>query len=114
MNWKCWLFGHDIQSGWEKVPDRFLQRQFDPTGIHWLHSHYRPAAMWSLLAQFSPKDYVKQECRCKRCRVLIWEFFPHDLAGRVWGPPEDYKLVMDIMWFDSKGIEARAGRGHWI
>jgi hypothetical protein len=92
----CFLFGHDT-GVWEWRIDRFLYKQFDPTGIHWLHSHYRPAARWSLLAQHYPEKYLSQKCECKICGELIWEFYPKNLAGKVWGPEDDYAEIIAVM-----------------
>jgi len=101
MNWICWLKGHDTNK-WKECPDDFLANQFDPSGIHALHSHYRPAAMWSMLACYSPERYKEQKCECKRCGTLFWEFYPINLAGVAWGPPDEYSEIMKIMDKEAK------------
>lgn len=97
----CFFVDHDTR-GWIRRPDIFLAKQFDPSGIHWMHSHYRPDAMWSRLAQLYPEKYDKQECRCRRCGALFWEWHPINLAGVPWGPPDDYDRVMEVMIFEMR------------
>ena len=100
MNWKCRWFGHKSKD-WEMVLDRFLSRQFDPSGIHWLHSHYRPYAQWPLIFQYYPERAAwKWKCECKRCGELIWEFNPTTLAGVVWGKPDEYEARVEALYFE--------------
>lgn len=102
----CLTFGHNSKR-WDLVPDRFLQNQFDPSGVHVLHSHYRPHARFSLLARYSPEKYIYDNCHCDRCHELIWEFYPVSLAGVPWGTPDEYKDRVDAMQFehDFMGID---------
>lgn len=95
----CALLGHTTKP-WQQLPDKFLNEQFDPSGIHWMHSHYRPHARWSLLAQHYPDRYESQQCRCQRCNKLIWEFYPKTLSGRVWGPADDYDHRIATLYFE--------------
>lgn len=95
----CAWFGHDTDP-WHQLPDKFLNDQFDPSGIHWMHSHYRPEAIWSRLAQLYPERYESQKCVCKRCGTLLWEFYPKTLSGRVWGPPDEYDDRIAALQFE--------------
>lgn len=97
----CYFLGHNT-GDWIQLPDKFLHDQFDPTGIHFMHSHYRPNARWSRLAQLYPERYDHQECRCKRCDDLVWEFYPINLAGTPWGPGDEYEDIMKAMWFENQ------------
>lgn len=101
MRLLCRLFGHDT-APWEKVPDRFLARQFDPSGIHWLHSHYRPDARWPVIARFGLLKKFQWKANCRRCGSVVWEFDPNTLDGREWGQPDAFGTRKEALEFEAR------------
>lgn len=95
----CRLLGHR-KTPWKPIPDRFLAEQFDPSGIHWLHSHYRPNARWPVAVQMGWRSHYI--AICDRCGEELWNFNPHPLNGTLYGKPDPYEMRVAALNFEHR------------